>query len=71
MTRINSEGIPQEHLRFALKNSRIIADARRIDACLMCRRPRVNVAGICEYCYSQLDGEELVMVTRIMSGVDA
>jgi len=71
MDRINGEGIPRDHLRFALKNLRMIADARRIDSCLLCRASKVNAAGICEFCYALLDGEELRMVTRIQTGVEA
>lgn len=43
-------------------------EARRIDACMLCRRPHVNEAGLCDVCYSSLEGEELDMVTAWMRG---
>lgn len=67
MDRLNPEGIPRDQLIFTLKQPRRVRDARRIDACLLCRRSRVNEAGICEVCYAMLDGEELQLVNRWMS----
>jgi hypothetical protein len=56
--RLNSEGIPRDHLKHALRNKRLVRDARRINSCLLCRRIGVNEAGICEVCYSLLNDEE-------------
>jgi hypothetical protein len=65
---MNSEGIPRRRLAVALKDRGQVADARRIDSCLLCRRPRVNEAGLCDVCYGMLDGEELKLATRWLSG---
>ena len=62
--RLNPEGIPRNQLAFVLTQPRRVREARRIDACLLCRRASVNDAGLCEICYSMLDGEELRLATR-------
>lgn len=62
--RLNPEGIARTQLAFVLTVPRRVHEARRIDACLLCRRSRVNEAGICEICYSMLDGEELRLAMR-------
>lgn len=67
--RLNPEGIPRNQLSFVLGEPRRVREARRIDACLLCRHGRVNEAGLCESCTSMLDGEELRLVTRWTSGV--
>ena len=64
MDRLNPEGIPRKQLSFVLSQSRRVYEARRIDSCLLCRHPKVNDAGLCELCYSMLDGEELQLATR-------
>jgi hypothetical protein len=69
MERLNGEGIPRHTLLLALKNRRQVMEARRIDACLLCRNRKVNEAGLCDACYSLLDGEELRIVGRWMTGV--
>ena len=68
MERFNSEGIPRDSLLTALRNPLTVRAARRADACLLCRRPNVNEAGICQICYSMLDGAEIVAVTRLLNG---
>lgn len=67
--RLNNEGIPRESLILAMRDRRTVATARRIDTCLLCRRPRVNEAGLCEVCYGALDGDELRLATRWLQGV--
>jgi hypothetical protein len=67
--RLNSEGIPRANLRFALRDRRAVSGARRIDSCLLCRRSRVNEAGLCDVCYSLLDDpEEQRLAQRWLSG---
>lgn len=66
--RLNSEGIRRDELAFTLKNRTKVLGARRIDACLLCRRPRVNEAGLCDVCYGTLDGEELELATCWLRG---
>lgn len=68
MERLNSEGIPRADLKHALRNRRQVSEARRIDSCLLCRRPRVNEAGLCDVCYSSLEGVELEMATAWLRG---
>lgn len=69
MERWNSEGIPRDELPYALRTPRIVRLARRMDKCLLCCRREVNEAGLCTYCYSTLDGAELDLATRWLSGV--
>lgn len=67
--RHNSEGIPRSHLTVALKDRRQVLEARRFDTCMLCRRHRVNDSGLCEVCYSTLEGEEFKLACRWISGV--
>ena len=69
MNRLNSEGYPRHQLLQVMRERRIVMDARRIDACLLCRRNKVNESGLCEVCYGMLDGEELRLAERWRSGV--
>ena len=66
--RLNPEGIPRDQLLFVMSQSRRVREARRIDACLLCRRGNVNEAALCDVCYGLLDGEELRVATRWTSG---
>jgi len=66
--RLNGEGILRRDLSFALKNRKMVSEARRINSCLLCRRIGVNEAGICSVCYSMLDGDELRLATRWLTG---
>ena len=66
--RLNPEGIPRKQLAFVLTQPRRVLEARRIDACLLCRREGVNAAALCEVCYAMLDGEEQSLATRWTSG---
>jgi len=68
MDRVNSEGILRRELTLALQTRSAVKNARTIDSCLLCRRGRVNPAGLCEVCYSLLDGPELRLATRWLSG---
>ncbi|RYG38897.1 hypothetical protein EON81_02405 [bacterium] len=69
MERLNSEGIRQDELLYALKTRRTVQTARRIDSCLLCRRHYVNEAGLCDICYAQLEGEEAKLAERWLSGI--
>lgn len=69
MERWNSEGILREMLVVALKDRDMVLTARRVDTCMLCRRKKVNEAGICEVCYGSLDGPELTLAVRWRSGV--
>ena len=66
--RLNPEGIPRNQLAFVLTQPRRVLEARRIDACLLCRRQGVNEAALCEVCYAMLDGAEQSLATRWTSG---
>ena len=68
LERLNSEGILRDDLAFALTVPGKVAAARRRDACLLCRRPRVNEAGLCDVCTSGLEGREATLVNRWMTG---
>lgn len=67
--RVNSEGIRREELPYYLTRADLIARARASDACLLCRRPRVNEAALCMVCWSSLDEDELKLATRWTSGI--
>lgn len=66
--RFNSEGIPRRRLSIALRTRRVVLTARRIDSCLLCKRPEVNEAGVCAVCYAILNDEELGLAERWMRG---
>jgi len=66
--RLNSEGIRRSELKWALTQRRIVLTARRIDACLLCRRNRVNEAGLCDICHATLTDEELVAEEKWLRG---
>ena len=66
--RVNSEGIPRLDLAHYLRHRSSVIAARRIDTCMLCRRHRVNEAGLCDYCYSALDGEEARLAAAWLSG---
>ncbi len=68
MERLNSEGIPRERLPIALKNSRTVGVARRINSCMLCKRRGVNEAGLCDVCYALLNDNELKLANRWMTG---
>lgn len=62
MDRLNSEGIPRKDLLWALRQGKIVATARRMDSCLLCRRRGVDESGLCNVCVSALTDEEQVLV---------
>lgn len=66
--RLNSEGIRRDELRWALTQRRIVAGARKINSCLLCRRIGVNEAGLCEVCFTLLSDEEARIAYRWISG---
>ncbi|MBX3118683.1 MAG: hypothetical protein KF784_06430 [Fimbriimonadaceae bacterium] len=68
MDRINSEGIPRDLLKVALKEPEIIRVAVKNDACLLCRNRKVNEAGICQVCFTMLNDEEVKLAEAWMSG---
>lgn len=67
--RLNSEGIPRHQLKFALSRPATVATARRQNSCLLCRRPGVNEAGLCDLCHPLIqDREEIALIERWLSG---
>jgi hypothetical protein len=66
--RLNSEGILRSDLKWALTQKRIVATARKLNSCLLCRRIGVNEAGICDVCHATLTEEEQVLVEKWMRG---
>ena len=69
MERLNSEGILRSDLAFALGSRKIVRDARKMDSCLLCRRKNVNEAALCDVCYSMLEGDELMLALKWLTGV--
>lgn len=67
--RINSEGIPRDDLIWAWSRPDIVRQARRTDSCLLCRRPHVNEAALCDCCWATLDDNELRHATRWTMGM--
>jgi len=70
MARLNSEGIWREDLLLTLRTPHLIEDARRKKRCFVCQRTSINRAGLCDVCYSQLDGEELREANRYIDGLN-
>ncbi|MBS1707254.1 MAG: hypothetical protein JSS65_00880 [Armatimonadetes bacterium] len=68
MDRLNEEGVPRHQLGWVLTQPRFVHAARRIDACLLCRHPKVNEAGLCDGCYSSLESPELDLAERWLAG---
>lgn len=69
MERLNSEGLPRWKLVWALGQPRLVAKARAMNRCLLCRKSQVNEAALCDSCTAVLDDEELRLVERWMGGV--
>lgn len=68
MDRWNSEAIPRDQLAWALTRPEVVRFARRLDACLLCRSPEVNEAGLCAACWAVLDEPELSLAQRWLTG---
>lgn len=68
MDRLNSEGIARHKLKVALSDRPTVLSARRTDTCLLCRRPRVNEAGLCDVCWALLDDDELRLAGKWLMG---
>lgn len=68
MERLNVEAIPREHLLQALREKGAVPVHRRIDKCLLCRRPGVNEAALCVGCWSLLGDEEIRQAERWLNG---
>lgn len=67
--RFNPEGIRRRDLKWVLSEARFVHEARRIDRCLLCKRPHVLEAGLCGICQALLeDPEELALVGRWATG---
>ena len=54
---------------FALRDDKTVRTARRIDACLLCRKSGVNEAGLCQVCWALLNDDELKQGERWLTGV--
>ena len=68
MDRVNPAGILRSDLLHALQTPSTVRNARQTDTCFLCRRNRVNPAGLCEVCYGLLNGAELRLASRWLSG---
>ena len=66
--RPNSAGVSPDELDFVLRDRRMVWMARRINACLLCRRPGVNEAGLCDICYALLGEELFTLAGRWLTG---
>jgi len=53
----------------ALRHIPTVLTARKINACLLCRRGGVNEAGLCDVCYGQLNEDEQPLAHRWLTGV--
>ena len=54
--------------RGLLTQRSIVANARKIDSCLLCRRREVNEAGLCNYCWATLSESELDVAVKWTHG---
>ena len=68
MERLNVEAIPRAHLIRALQEKLIVPVHRRIDKCLLCRRPGVNEAALCVACWALLGDDEMRQAERWLNG---
>lgn len=66
--RLNSEGLRRGELKFALTQPKVVASARRLDSCLLCRNGPVNESGLCEVCFMLLDDGEHRLAQRWLTG---
>ncbi|HRJ26699.1 MAG TPA: hypothetical protein PLO61_04200 [Fimbriimonadaceae bacterium] len=69
MERWNKEGVPRHQLEYVLTQPKMVAEAVRIDRCLLCRNPDVNEAGLCSVCVAVLNDRELELLHRWRSGI--
>lgn len=69
MDRWNSEAMPRDQIAYALTRRDWVRVAVRTDACLICKGPKVNEAGICSVCVATLTDVEIQLVEKWMSGV--
>jgi len=68
MKRWHEEAINRSEFLMVLESAEKVAFYRRMGKCMLCMRPRVNSAGICDFCYGLLDGKELEMVLEYING---
>lgn len=66
--RLNSEAIPRRFLMRALLDTHLVPTFRRIDRCLLCRRPGVNEAALCLVCWALLEDDEMRQAQRWLNG---
>lgn len=66
--RLNAEAIPRRLLMQALLDKRLVPTFRRIDRCLLCRRPGVNEAALCSVCWALLEDDEMRQAQRWLNG---
>ena len=64
MSRINSEGIKRDDLAWVLTERRFVIEARKLNKCLLCKKEGVLESGLCNLCYSMLDGDELLLAEK-------
>lgn len=69
MNRLNSEGIPRDQLGWALSQPSIVNHYRKLGKCMLCLRPGVNEAGVCEVCNTLLESPERDQVQRWIIGI--
>lgn len=67
--RFNAEGIRREDVLLTLGDRRQVLNARKINACLLCRRSGVNEAGVCPVCWALFDEKELELSLKWTVGV--
>ena len=68
MDRVNAQGIPRRRLAWTLTQRRHVLHAIEEDACLLCRAPGLNEAGLCDVCYALLDDREIKIAERWLGG---
>ncbi|MBX3110500.1 MAG: hypothetical protein KF857_00700 [Fimbriimonadaceae bacterium] len=68
MDRLSESGWPRHQLAWVLAQNKFVAEARRLDSCLLCRSPKVNEAGLCEGCYASLEPPDIDLAERWLAG---
>ncbi|MEP6753935.1 MAG: hypothetical protein ABJA67_00415 [Chthonomonadales bacterium] len=62
-------GVPRHMVIDALKNPRLVAEARRVNKCFMCKARETDKTGLCLVCRTYLNDEERVAAQAYYDGV--
>ncbi|MBS1705614.1 MAG: hypothetical protein JST40_07045 [Armatimonadetes bacterium] len=69
MSRWNSEGLRLDQLSWALSRPDIVREYRKLDKCMLCMRPGVNAAGLCDICLAIISPEMRDLAEKWLRGI--